>query len=98
MGGGREDVSGGWRKKEPLPPASAAMDKPAKHSNPACPRQKYSSKVSGSTAFNRDQFCGRGNQVLQESLVIKPCPRCKLLEAENGPGTGTYTPMASKSG
>lgn len=69
-----------------------------KHSNPACPRQKHSSKVSGSTAFNKDQFCGRGNQVRQESPVIKPCPRCKLLEAENGPGTGTYTPMASKSG
>lgn len=29
-----------------LPPASAAMDKPAKHRQPACPRQKYSSKVS----------------------------------------------------
>lgn len=45
-------IRGGWRKR-PLPPASSASEKPAKHSNPVRPRQKHSPKVSESAAFNR---------------------------------------------
>ena len=96
--GGREDVSGGWRKKEPLPPASAATDKPASTATQPAPARNTVQRLAEALRLIRTGSAEGENQVRQESPVIKPCPRCKLLEAENGPGSGTYTPMASKSG
>lgn len=80
-------------EKRPLPPASSATEKPAKQATQPAPRQKHSSKVSGSAAFNKRPSRRPGNSSpSKESPAVCHAPDVSSWRRETRPGNWHLDP------
>lgn len=77
----------GVEEGRPLPPASSATEKPAKHSNPACPARNTVQRLAEALRLIRDRAGGRGiPSPVEESPAICHAPDVNSRRRESRPG------------